>query len=114
MAKHRRDNAPQPDPPTQPFKKSYDGLVRVAILVGLAVLVVITGLNLYETRRQRTELNERMGQLVTAVSTKPTSPTPQRPTGPDPDKVYTVKTDGAPFVGPSGAPITIAEFSEFQ
>jgi hypothetical protein len=70
-------------------------------------------MNLYETRRQRTELNDRMAQLVTAVSTKPAAPAP-RPTGPDPEKVYTVKTEGAPFKGPSGAPITIAEFSEFQ
>lgn len=113
MSKHRHDSAPQPDPRRQPLKKSSDGLITVAILVGIALLVAITGLNLYETRRQRTELNERMAQLVTAINTKPASPAP-RPTGPDPDKVYIVKTDGAPFMGPSSAPITIAEFSDFQ
>ena len=114
MAKNRPDNAAQPGPPRQPMKKSYDGLVRVGILVGVAALIVITGLNLYETRRQRTELNERMTQLATAINTKPAAAPPQRPSGPDPEKVYTVKLDGAPFKGPSGAPITIAEFSEFQ
>jgi len=113
MAKHRRDNAQQADPASQPSKQSSDGLIRIAILVGLVVLVVITGLNLYETRRQRTELNDRIAQLVTAVGTRPAAPTP-RPPGPDPEKVYTVKTDAAPFKGPVGAPITIAEFSEFQ
>lgn len=96
------------------MKKSYDGLIRVGILVGVAALIVIAGLNLYETRRQRTELNDRIAQLVTAVNTKPAAAPTPRPTGPDPEKVYTVKTDAAPFKGPSGAPITIAEFSEFQ
>lgn len=113
MAKYRPENAPEPEPRKQPVKKSYDGLMRVAILVGVAALVVIGGMNLYETRRQRTEFNDRMAQLVTAVGTKPAAPAP-RPTGPDPEKVYVVKTEGAPFKGPSGAPITIAEFSEFQ
>ena len=113
MAKHRTENASPSDPPRQQLKKSSDGLIRVGILAGIVALVVISGMNWYETRRQRTELNERMAELVTAISTKPTSPTP-RATGPDPDKVYTVKTDGAPFLGPDEAPITIAEFSEFQ
>jgi hypothetical protein len=34
--------------------------------------------------------------------------------GPDPNKVYTVKTEGSPFKGPKNAPVTIAEFSDFQ
>ena len=34
--------------------------------------------------------------------------------GPDPDKVYQVKTTGAPSRGRLGAPILIAEFSDFQ
>jgi len=95
------------------LKKSSDGLIRVAILVGVVLLVVINAMNLYETRRQRIELNDRIAQLTTTVNAKPAAPAP-RIAGPDPNKVYTVKTDGAPFLGPSDAPITIAEFSEFQ
>jgi hypothetical protein len=38
--------------------------------------------------------------------------TPRR--GPDPNRVYKFKTDGAPTKGPSNAPITIVEFSDFQ
>jgi protein-disulfide isomerase len=34
--------------------------------------------------------------------------------GPDPNRVYTLKTAGAPFKGPESAPVTIAEFSDFQ
>jgi len=98
-----------------PWKKPSDGLVRLAILVGVAVLIAIAGMNLWETRNQRRELNDRMAELVTAINTKPASPaaTP-RTTGPDPDKVYTVKTEGAPSIGTKGAPIMIAEFSDFQ
>lgn len=114
MTKHRPDNAPQPDPRSQPLKRPSDGSIRVAILVGVAVLILLTGMSLYETHQQRSELNSKMAQLVTALNTKPAAPPPQRPSGPDPDKVYTVKTEGAPFQGPNTAPITIAEFSDFQ
>jgi hypothetical protein len=34
--------------------------------------------------------------------------------GPDPDRVYAIKTDGAPVAGPLAAAVTIAEFSDFQ
>lgn len=114
MANDWPDNTLQREPRRQPLKKSSDVLIGIAILVGVAALVVLTGMNVYQTRQQRAELNDRMAQLVTALNTKPAAAPPQRPTGPDPDKVYTVKTEGAPYKGPSGAPITIAEFSEFQ
>lgn len=32
----------------------------------------------------------------------------------DPNKIYDVKVDDAPFKGPADAPVTIVEFSEFQ
>ena len=109
MAKHTNDNSRRDF-----WQKPSDGLVRLALLVGVAILIVIVGMNLLETRRQRAELNVRLGQLLSAIITKPANPTTPPRTGPDPDKVYTVKTDGAPSFGPKGAPITIAEFSDFQ
>lgn len=88
---------------------------RLGILVGIAVLIAIAGMNLYETRQQRRELNDRMTQLAAAINSRPSGPAaPARPSGPDPEKVYTVKTEGAPFKGAKGAPITIVEISEFQ
>lgn len=85
----------------------------LAILIGVAVLIAIAGANLYETRQQRAELNDRLTQLATAMYSRPAN-APARPPGPDPDRVYTVNTQGAPFEGPKSAAITIVEFSDFQ
>ena len=47
-------------------------------------------------------------QVANAAKAKPA------PSGPDPNKVYTVNTGGAPARGGSNAPIVIAEFSDYQ
>jgi hypothetical protein len=89
--------------------------IPLGILIGVAVLIAIAGLNVYETRQQRIEMNDRMTQLATAINARPAgNPAPARPSGPDPEKVYTVKTEGAPFEGSKSAPIMIVEISDFQ
>jgi protein-disulfide isomerase len=96
--------------------------MRLLAVVVAAAVIGIGGMNLYETRQQRAALEERLSLLegqITALGSKVEAaakpvPQPRQPAGPDPDKVYAVKTDGSPAEGPKSAPVTIAEFSDFQ
>jgi len=66
-----------------------------------------------DTARRLFDIDQRLIQLQTQVANAAKArPTPQQ--GPDPNKVYTVKTAGSPFKGNAGAPVVIAEFSEYQ
>ena len=62
----------------------------------------------------------RLGQLdnrVAQIANRPAAPAPRAaaaPGGLDPNRVYAIKTAGMPFKGPEKAPVTIAEFSDFQ
>ena len=52
-----------------------------------------------------------LGTKVDNFAAKAAQPPRQ---GPDPNKVYPIKTQGSPAEGPENAPVTIAEFSDFQ
>jgi protein-disulfide isomerase len=97
------------------------GVLVGAVLAGMAVTLLVVFMTWMETRDVKTSLDARFSAMenrvaqlstkVDQVSIRAAAP-PQR--GPDPNRVYTVKTDGAPFKGPPSAPITIVEFSDFQ
>ncbi len=57
-----------------------------------------------------TKLIALQTQVASAAKAKPAPPQQ----GPDPNKVYTVRTEGSPAKGSPTAPIVIAAFSEFQ
>jgi len=66
-----------------------------------------------DTAKRLVDIDQRLVQLQTQVANAAKAkPAPQQ--GPDPNKVYAVKTEGAPARGNAAAPIVIATFSEFQ
>ena len=92
-----------------------------AALAGVGLLLAVNLAGWSGQKKERDALEGRFRNLeasVKALTDKVDQaaravPRPQRQ-GPDPDKVYTVKTTGAPSKGRVGAPILIAEFSDFQ
>jgi protein-disulfide isomerase len=95
------------------------GTIRLATLTGVGVLLFLNINALVDAQRTQKALDNRLNLIetrLTQISAKVDQPAraQQRPSGPDPNRVYTVRTDGAPFKGPAQAPITIVEFSDFQ
>ncbi len=120
--KQRREEreAAGPRPQRQAPPPADNQWVPLATLVGV---VLVLGLS-YASWRQIDRFNEglddrlgkiesRIGQLATKVDKLPAQ-AQQRRRGPDPNKVYKIKTAGAPTKGPANAAVTIAEFSDFQ
>jgi len=94
------------------------GFLGVATLVGVAVLLIINVSLLARTSSIQEKVDtfesrlSSMGRNVDTLAKN--AQAPRQPQGPDPNKVYTVKTQGSPVEGPESAAVTIAEFSDFQ
>jgi hypothetical protein len=105
-----------------PIRRSEGALTwkELAMFVGLAIVVVTGIIDYNETVKLQTMVSERLQSVdnkINVMSAKvdlAARPAAPRQTGPDPNKVYAVKIDGAPYEGPREAPVTIAEFSDFQ
>ncbi len=118
--KQRREEHSEPGASRHVAPPANSQWVGFATLGGVAVVLALS----YASWRQIDRFNEsldgklgkietRISQLASKVENLPAQA--QRPRrGPDPDKVYQIKTAGSPSKGPATAAVTIAEFSDFQ
>jgi hypothetical protein len=104
-----------------PTSSSFGPTAAVGVFIAGAVLagsmVIKSGLS--ETASQLESISTGLAETKTALDAvakaRPAAaPAANRRRGPDPDKVYTVKTAGAPVKGVQTAKVTIVEFSDFQ
>ena len=99
--------------PIPPTRRDLDP-VSLITLIGVIALLMIAFTNMRDIERLDRGFGERLGKLEGQIAQAP-RPANAAPTqGLDPSRVYTVKTAGAPVRGPATAPVTIAEFSDFQ
>jgi len=119
MSKRQRDGQAQGDSTSASERRGADPLAMLT-LIGVVALLMIAFASWRDVARIEANLDQRMGQLearledmADGINRMPTGAAPAR-RGPDPNRVYTVRTDGAPVRGKAGAPIVIAEFSDYQ
>ena len=94
-----------------------------AAIVGVAVIAgsLILAYSLNRVTEQLDRTTGRLGEIRAAVadakdalSNLQVAAAPSRPTGPDPNRRYSVNTKGAPALGPETAAVTVVTFSDFQ
>ena len=116
MAK-RQGEGQRPGEGAPPERRGTDPMALVT-LIGVVALLMLAFANWRDVARIDRSLGERLGKLETRLDQVATrlerAPAPAAQRGPDPNRVYTIQTAGAPARGPAGAPVTIAEFSDFQ
>jgi hypothetical protein len=115
MAKQQGDAQKPGDYAPPPYWRGVDSL-GLATLAGVVAVLVISFASWRDVDRIDRSLGERLTRLearIDQIGTRaPAQAAAQR--GPDPNRVYTIQTAGAPARGPASAPVTIAEFSDFQ
>src|SRR5687768_6535395 len=120
MSKRAQRNQRHEESPTsQPRRTAPWWITPVVVAAVLAVFSYLQGRQIKDLRAvvgsRLDQVDTRLVQLSTKiddVGKQAAAAAPRR--GPDPNRVYTIKTDGSPVKGPVTAPVTIAEFSDFQ
>ena len=119
MSKRSRESRETEAPMSAKQSTPNSALPGWILLLGMGLVIAVTVTNYQATRdlgktldTRLGQMDQRLGQMTTKLDTV-ASAAPRR-SGPDPARVYTVKTETAPAKGPAGAPVTIAEFSDFQ
>ncbi len=119
--KTQRQN-PNYSPPPMPARPGVDAL-GLATLAGIVGLLMISFSNLRAIDSLREDLDDTLDRVEAKVADvgkaqvpAQVTPAAQQPPrrGVDPNRVYEIKTANRPSKGAESAPITIAEFSDFQ
>lgn len=96
-------------------------VIVAAMILGVCMIggAYLVSNSIDRVTEQIPEFESAMKSLQSSIAAQggsaPSAPAaaPRR-RGPDPDKVYTLTSAGAPFKGPGDAKITVIEFADFQ
>jgi protein-disulfide isomerase len=120
MSKRNRDRRQEEGRP--PLASSGNGGAAPSWLpTVLAIVAIVFCAFLWMDAKRAADSLKQVEEKVTVLSTQLASAQAnrqqqpaQRPSGPDPAKVYPVSLEGAPTRGKASSPIVIAEFSDYQ
>ena len=89
-------------------------------LIGVGIAIAVGVVNWSQNRKLQTSLDERIGQVQSTVGLLSTKieqsarAAGQRPSPPDPNRIYPITIGNSAIKGPKNAPVTLVEFSDYQ